>query len=1066
MSATLARVGRLVVVSGASILALASTSTSPAGTGAEAQPAATETCPPVLVLANRGSGDSLTKASGLGAPGLAFTDRLTELIRGTDWWANDYDAVGVFSFDLRRFGDIINGGGAITKLSGPGLGAYHDSVVGGKERFAAKVAEVMEKCGAETALVLVGFSQGAQVAADVYQSDLTDEQQRRVAAVVLFGDPYFHGGDRQVSRGSFSGRRDGLLGRRPAFGNTGSTLVLSYCHSHDPVCQGLFHRVGPTRTLDPGALTFRQHLNYTGFGEPEQAAELVAKLAAVREAVRRADSAASRLTPGQPGAQQLDIRPIVLVVDVSGSMSNDDGSGRIKLNGAKTALIDFISAVEPGTLVGMRTYPSPEEDCGSGTGSTIAPIETGALSSAIRALVPDGDTPTAEAIRAAAADLRSDGYSGGSLVIVSDGESTCEDPCVAAQEIEASGFDIQALTVGFKISDEGREQLGCIANATGGTYVDVDNSQGLAEAMTEMSRPAVTVDLTYPTEVVAEVGSEASGLVRVTATVRNTTQQLAKNVTARLRFDTADAPGVPRPLQALGNLGADVQREVVWAFRPGVLLAGKTIRLTVVTRADNISEDVVADAAIDVADRSSRTDAGPLLRDRARLAVLGDSYSAGEGADTYEPERGALKGCHRSKLTYLVPEFGDSVTLACSGAVSNDIQNRDKQGLDAQAQQLRAAQDDNPVDLVALTLGGNDADFTHLAYSCLALGAPRLPKDCSSAVKSGLFGSETSAQFMASRLTSDLAAVLVESYSAINWAVNTSKDVRARGAVAPILVLAYPLPLPLTGRTCWPLANQLTRGEVRFIGEFVVRLNGLIEAAVRQARERHGVPVFYVSNTEDAFQPDRTVCDGQPFARALNSFNGQTRELIHPNRDGYKAMTAAVVRWSLGPEAKEAERFLVAALASDAPALSRQTLSSVDLGRLQGGDVQIQPGRSYPVTVEGFDPSTPIAVEVRSKRRLLAQSLAGRDGVVRVRVAFPAELEAGAHTLRVGGFRRGEPRAVEIGVRIERGWPWQKTALAALVVLGGAGAMLLWIVVVLGARRAIRNGQQAVVESL
>jgi hypothetical protein len=71
-----------------------------------------------------------------------------------------------------------------------------------------------------------------------------------VDAVILFGDPYFNGGDRKHDSGSFSGRRDGVLGKRPAF-NT-SALVRSYCHSHDPVCQGFFFRVGPTRTPTSG----------------------------------------------------------------------------------------------------------------------------------------------------------------------------------------------------------------------------------------------------------------------------------------------------------------------------------------------------------------------------------------------------------------------------------------------------------------------------------------------------------------------------------------------------------------------------------------------------------------------------------------------------------------------------------------------------------------------------------------------------------------------------------------------------------------------------------------------
>jgi hypothetical protein len=226
-------------------------------------------------LASRGSGDTLGKDEGLSAPGLQLVTRLNQLAPGTQSWANPYSAVGVFAWNWRQ---LVNGLGAGTKLSGLGLGAYHASAVDGSQALATKVTdEVGSRCGQTTKLVLVGYSQGAQLTADVFQRTLTAAQRKQIVAVVLFGDPYFNGGDRTVDRGSFSGRRDGLLGKRATF-TPETTLVLSYCHSHDPICQGFFFRVGPTRTLDPGALTLRQHTNYTSFGEPQQAAATIAKL--------------------------------------------------------------------------------------------------------------------------------------------------------------------------------------------------------------------------------------------------------------------------------------------------------------------------------------------------------------------------------------------------------------------------------------------------------------------------------------------------------------------------------------------------------------------------------------------------------------------------------------------------------------------------------------------------------------------------------------------------------------------------------------------------------------------
>ena len=44
--------------------------------------------------------------------------------------------------------------------------------------------------------------------------------------MVLSCDTYFNGGERAVDRGSLSGRRDGVVGRSPAFGSASKTLVI------------------------------------------------------------------------------------------------------------------------------------------------------------------------------------------------------------------------------------------------------------------------------------------------------------------------------------------------------------------------------------------------------------------------------------------------------------------------------------------------------------------------------------------------------------------------------------------------------------------------------------------------------------------------------------------------------------------------------------------------------------------------------------------------------------------------------------------------------------------------
>lgn len=256
----------LVLVLGSLVLSGAWLARGAAGTST-----VSSSCPSVMLLASRGSGDKIAKDQGIGRPEVALKNALAKRVPDLETWANPYSAVGVFSWD---WNEIANGAGAITQTSGLGLGAYHDSVVQGKTLLAQRLRQALRDCAGQTKFVLAGYSQGAQVTADVYQHTLNQAERAKIAAVVLFGDPYFNGGDRGADRGSFSGRRDGLLGKRTEF-DAPRTLVLSYCHSHDPICQGFFFRVGPTRTPDPGSLTTSQHKNYTKFGEPEDAAKQV-----------------------------------------------------------------------------------------------------------------------------------------------------------------------------------------------------------------------------------------------------------------------------------------------------------------------------------------------------------------------------------------------------------------------------------------------------------------------------------------------------------------------------------------------------------------------------------------------------------------------------------------------------------------------------------------------------------------------------------------------------------------------------------------------------------------------
>ena len=151
---------------------------------------------------------------------------------------------------------------------------------------------------------------------------------------------------------------------------------------------------------------------------------------------------------------------VMLVVDTSGSMSERDSRNLVKIEAARVSILDFLARLEDDAQLGLRTYPAATQSCSAGqTRFPLGPRDPAATSAIVRTLTPDGDTPTAEALVAAAEELEAAGATSGTIVLVSDGESTCEDPCEAAESIAAGGYSVQVHTVALAASPLASEEL-------------------------------------------------------------------------------------------------------------------------------------------------------------------------------------------------------------------------------------------------------------------------------------------------------------------------------------------------------------------------------------------------------------------------------------------------------------------------------------------------------------------------------------------------------------------------------------------------------------------------------
>lgn len=178
-----------------------------------------------------------------------------------------------------------------------------------------------------------------------------------------------------------------------------------------------------------------------------------------------------------PAAAQTDESPTILfVVDTSGSM------GGSRITQAREALHIGVDALAADQPAGLRSFAG---SCGNGgiLRTAIGVDNRDEMRSDIDNLSTGGGTPTPDALRAAADDLS--GLTGPrAIVLISDGQSGCGDPCVVAAEIaEAEGIEFKVHAVGFRAPDAAEAELECIADATGGRYFSADDAEGLADAI-------------------------------------------------------------------------------------------------------------------------------------------------------------------------------------------------------------------------------------------------------------------------------------------------------------------------------------------------------------------------------------------------------------------------------------------------------------------------------------------------------------------------------------------------------------------------------------------------------
>ena len=777
--------------------------------------------------------------------------------------------------------------------------------------------------------------------------------------------------------------------------------------------------------------------------------------------------------------------PVILIMDTSRSMG-DTVDGQIKLEVAKASILEFLATTSPTRQVALRTYPAISGyECNPGELRIAPSPKTYEMEAIVQGLRADGGTPTAEALRAALGDILDSGFKQAEIVLVSDGESTCDPPCDVASEIAAAGVEVTVRTAGFRLSPEGDEELRCVAEATEGTHVVIEEGEELGEFYERNSKPDLEVELNLPDSALPSTEPYEEGQP-AEAVIRNDSNVAAKNVI--VAFEVGDGPEPERDLVSVGNIAAGATSSVSWSLRPGFSMIGSDIDLGLSATASNTEEVASTVGVVAVEDPNIAEDAGPILG-VGEILLMGDQLLSGVGSS----RQVSYGGCDRTGEVGLLAVFGQPSerSVACANAVLAHLVTPDwAKGVDSQINQFDELMDDSGVvNAVVLSIGATDFGLSELAQECVLS-----PVACDSEVS----GVATEA-WLGGSIAGDgpqratALSELVRAMAVIDEQVNGDRE---RSRQAPILLLAQPRAFSFANGACFERwqgndAPLLTQRELDLYHYFVSALNGTLEAAANAAQQL-GFPVFFVDTTETAYLPDHTACSDESYVNSLEPLleagSGVASELaergilaavgedlnegavaafserfLTPNRYGEQALANAVLNWSRTDVASEAHGMLDERFAQRTKGVAASIGSPARSATRVLGTNQLitsEPDHVWTATASGFLPGTLVTATVQPHNRVVASALADKTGTAALAVTLRPNTASGNITLIAKGLAP-TGHTISIAQPIEVLSPLRPTTaitLPALAVVLYLSSLLVWRASRRRPNREVRRG--------
>jgi Ca-activated chloride channel family protein len=197
----------------------------------------------------------------------------------------------------------------------------------------------------------------------------------------------------------------------------------------------------------------------------------------------------------------------MIVLDASGSMAGQL-SGKPKIVIARDTLTSVLTDTPEKLALGLLAYGHRQKASCSDI-EVLVPPATGssnAILNAAKTVVPRGKAPLATSIEQAAQELNYQEQKA-TIIVVTDGADNCTgDPCAVAGDLKATGADFTIHVIGFGLKEADRQAVACLADITGGLYLDAGDQAGLSAALTQAVKvepevPLPTASLDAPASV-------------------------------------------------------------------------------------------------------------------------------------------------------------------------------------------------------------------------------------------------------------------------------------------------------------------------------------------------------------------------------------------------------------------------------------------------------------------------------------------------------------------------------------------------------------------------------------